>query len=238
MRLYCIIALFLLLFSACGLHRGKIIFLPDQEFDNPLEQNENIESYEIIESQNGSGYSGVPGWVYYCFNSDFRSIESMTQYSNKYIFIGESRGDNLLVLQQWADFFSVDHELPRLLVLRTERKLIMSASRYPDDEYGDFYEAFIKKISNEIFSGAAKEQSFWVRRKIITTGQPDPENPDLPPPSIELERYEYYILVSINKEILQNKIRSLIADVKSSINITRQYSAAVNNIQNTFFEGF
>ena len=239
MRRDCLITLiFLLFFSACSSQRGRIIFLPDPEFDSPLEQNENIESYEIIESQNGKGDTEIPLWVYYCFNNDVNSIESLTQYNNKYIFIGESQGENFLVLQQWADCFSVDHELPRLLVHRAERRLIASASRYPDDEYGDFYEAFIRKISNEFFPGAIKDRSFWVKRKIVTTGQSDPENPDLPPLPVEFERYEYYILVSINKEILQNQIRILISDVKSSINITREHTAAVNNVQNIFFEGF
>ena len=233
-----ILLFFLIFLYACRTDRGRIIFLPDPEIYNNIEQNRRNESFEIIETQNGIGDSGIPQWVYYCLNGDINAIESMAQFNNKYVFIGESRGVNFSMLQQWADLFSVIHELPKIMVLRVEQRLIRAASRYPDDEYGEFYEAFIKRVANETFYAAQEEESFWIKKKITYIGEEDPEDPELPPPVIEFERYEYYKLISVNKDILQNQIRSLMNSVASSVLIMREHSAAVNKIQSDFFEGF
>ncbi|MCL2138775.1 MAG: hypothetical protein FWH41_04505 [Treponema sp.] len=240
MKLPFLIILFSIFFSACASQNKKIIFIPDSDKNNLLEQTETIESWQIIESQNGQGEDGIPQWVYSWLNRDIQAIEDTDQHKEKYVFIKEGYGDNFLALQQWADWFSVMHEFPRLVALRSERRLITAAKLYPDDEYGNFYAVFIKKISDAEFSSGILEQSFWIKRKIVTLNleEEDTENTGDAPQDIESEQFEYYMLVSIEKKILQNQLIKLMEDARKSTTATKNQATAIANIQNSFFDGF
>jgi hypothetical protein len=111
-----------------------------------------------------------------------------------------------------------------------ENRFISATSLYPDDAYGEYFTEMMKKASDGEYPGAAKEQTFWMKRKMLPN---DNEDMDL-----EIERYEYLILVTIEKEILQRQIYEMLAEVKSSVSVTRGQAAAFNKIQNTFFEDF
>ena len=111
-------------------------------------------------------------------------------------------------------------------------------SLYPDDEYGEYFLGMITKVSDGEFPGAVKEQTFWVKRRIIPVEVEDGD--DVPPPETPLvtERYEYFIMISIDKEALQRQIRNIMAEVRTAVTVTREQSSAINRVQNTFFEGF
>ena len=234
------------LLFACAGQKG-IIFLPDPALDRQ-ELIDPLESWQIIESQNGSGETGIPEWVRRYYNKEiygaaFWGIESLDQYSGKYIFTGENRGENYNALLQWANGFTAEHDLPRLVAARVERRLVSSASLYPDDEYGQFFENLIKKVSDGEYPGAVKEQTFWVKRKMIPTNaeSPDGEIPagdEQPQTDAITERYEFLVLISINREALQKQLQEIMAGIKTIITPTRDQTAKINKVQQTFFEGF
>ena len=225
-----------MLFTACAGRNNKIIFRPDLIQDQPQERNDPAETWQIIESQGGSGESGIPSWVRLYLNGDIRGIESLDTYSGKYVFVGENRGDNFSGLQQWASGFSIAQDLPRLIAQRVESRLTDPAALYPDDEYGGYFANMIKKAADGEYAGCVREQTFWVKKKV--TQRIDGEDPETPPEYIVFDRYEFFILISIDKEVLQQKIQGMMASIKTSESPTREQAAAVKKINQTFFENF
>jgi hypothetical protein len=150
------------------------------------------------------------------------------------LFVGRSRGDNFVALQQWLDSFNVMYDFPALVTTRVERRLVASASLYPDDEYGDYFANLIKEVTDSEFPGASVEQNFWVKRRTIPQVSSD-ESPDA---NVEQERYEFLVLASIDKETLQKQVRDIMVGIKTSESPTREQTTAITNIQQSFFEGF
>jgi len=228
---------FSILFTACVVQDKKVIFRPDT-VSTPQEQAKPFDSWEIINSQNGQGSANIPEWVRWHIDNDVNEIEALDRFSGKYIFIGENGGGNFSALQQWANGYTVEQDLPRLITKRAERRLVSSASLYPDDEYGEYYEFLIRDISNGEYSGAVKEQTFWLRRKILNNAETDGAISTQSKPDAAQERYEFLVLISVDKETLQKQIQGIMTKIKTKIIPTKEQAAAVARIKNTFFEGF
>jgi len=229
--------IFSILFAACAGQNKKIIFRPDT-VNNPQEQSRTFSTWEIIKSQNGQGSEDIPEWVRWYIDNEANEIEALNRFSGKYIFIGENGGSNFSALQQWANGFTVEQDLPRLITRRVERRLVSSATLYPDDEYGEFFEFLMKEISNGEYSGAAKVQTFWLNRKVVSSAESDDNTDAQPNPDTVEDRYEFFVLISVDKETLQKQIQGIMTKIKTKIPATREQAAAIAKIKNTFFEGF
>ena len=222
-----------LLFASCAGQKSRIIFRPDPSQDGQYGRTDTLQSWLIIESENGPGESGIPEWARRYLAGEERLIESLDQFSGKYIFVGENRGESFNSLRQWANAFTAMYDLPRLIAARVERRLVSSASLYPDDEYGQYFENLIKKVSDGEYPGAIKEQIYWVRRMKVSGDDEETGNTD----GIT-ELYEYLVLISIDSETLRAQLRQIMAGIKTASPPTRDQAAAINRIQQTFFEGF
>jgi hypothetical protein len=227
---------FSLFFAACVTQNKKVIFIPDT-VNNPPEPARNFESWEVISSQNGQGSLDIPEWTRLYIDNEINKIEALDGFYGKYIFIGENWGSNFNALQQWANSFTVEQDLPMLITRRAERRLIVSASLYPDDEYGEYFESLIREISNGGYSSAVKEQTFWLKRK-INISVPEMDIDVESNPAAEQERYEFLVLVSVDKETLQRQIQEIMTGIKTKIPPTKEQAAAIARIKANFFEGF
>jgi len=214
----------------------KVIFRPVTD-NNPQELPRPFDSWEIIDSQNRT--AGVPEWARLYFNNAVNEIEALDRFSGKYIFIGENGGGNFSALQQWANGFTVEQDLPRLVTLRMERRLVAPASLYPDDEYGEYYEFLIRAVSNGEFLKAQKEQTFWLKRKVTAEdAEADGIADTQSNPDTAKERYEFLILVSVDRETFQKQIQGIMASIKTKIPPTKDQAAAIAKMKNSIFEGF
>ncbi|MDR2718993.1 MAG: hypothetical protein LBB89_13145 [Treponema sp.] len=232
-----ILLLPIIIFFACVTKKEPVLFIPDPVQNKLQEQAGLSESWEIINSQNGSPEKEIPAWLRAYLDRGVQGIESLDAYSGKYVFVGENRGNTINVLQQWADGFTTAQDMPRLIVQRVEKRLVASASLYPDDEYGEYFASLIKKVSDGEYPGADKEQTFWIKQKKIP-GSVENENAETPPVNDDIERYEFFVLITINKEALQKMIQKIMADIKTNTAPTRQQRTAISAINQTFFEGF
>jgi hypothetical protein len=225
------------LFTACTGQKNGIIIRPEPGGEG-TGQTGPQEIWQIIESQNGLPASGIPEWVSLYLSEGIPGVESLGQYNSFYVFIGENRGSNLTALKQWAKGFSAAQDFPRLLAQRVENRLTASASLYPDDEYGEYYEKLIKQVSDAEYP-AVKEEQFWIKRMRIPDAAED-DDPDAlsEQESSPTERYEFFILLDIDKDFLQNQIRQITAGIKTDRPPTREQSAAINKVQSAFFTGF
>jgi hypothetical protein len=231
-----LLVLLAILLSAC-VFKKNIVFIPDPADANSQEQI-GFDYHQIIESENGPGESGLPTWVRSYIDLGVRGIESLDAYRGKYAFVGKNRGENFNVLRQWAEGFTATQDLPRLITQRTERRLVAAAVLYPDDEYGEYFESFIKKMSDEEYPDALKEQTFWLKQKVKAVSEEAVDDDDLPKENVYYERYEFFVLMSIDRETLKKQIEETMADVRTKSTPTRNQSQAIAKIRQTFFEGF
>jgi hypothetical protein len=214
-----------LLFNNCASEAKKLPARPDPA---PQQQSE---AWQILESENNEA---IPEWLKSYLSGGCREVESMGKYQDKYVFIGKMDGNNFSALSQWAAAFSADREMPRLVAMRIEERLVSAASLYPGDEYGDFFELLIKAASNAEYAGLAVEESFWIKRRIETVA-PDEDGENN---FAAREQYDFYKLTSDDKFRMQNKIRGIIESVKPPVPPTREQSSAISRIKRNFFEEF
>ena len=236
----CVITILLfcpLILAVCGIQK-KAVLRPEPVPVAIEEQAETVESTEIIQTQDGPGSKNLPDWLGRYINGGIPEVESSNTYRDRYIFIGKTRGSNLNALQQWADGFSVFQDFPRLAAARIESRLIADASLYPDDEYGEYFEALIKQASDAEYPGAVKESAYWIKTKAIVRRENADADPDEINEPLIVERYEFFVLLSIDKATLQNRVRELMASIKTGVAPTRAQEAAINRVQQSFFGGF
>jgi hypothetical protein len=118
-------------------------------------------------------------------------------------------------LNKWAGNFTVIQDFPRLAGVRIEKRLNSTALLYPDDEYGEFYESFVKKAFSAEYADAVKEQSYWIK----TTA----------------EVYEFYVFISMEKSKMQSIIRTMMSNTLAAVTPTRAQNAAINRLRQFFF---
>jgi hypothetical protein len=215
-----------LIFSACAGDLPKIIIKPDQpETAGFQQENEG----PILDHRNAAQGEAIPEWVSRFLDRGSRGVEDLEVYRNSYVFVGVSRGVNFKALGHWAEGFSAAQDFPRLAARRMEARLTSAASLYPDDEYGEFFEALVKKASDAEYTGVTKENFFWIlRRYQQNNGEDSPAR----------ERYDFFVLMSISKREFQAQAQALMADVKTGKPPTRDQAAAINRIKEDFFEDF
>jgi hypothetical protein len=231
-----------LIFCACADQRN-IIFRPDPELPK---QTENVVSGELIESRNGAARKPLPEWVNRFINGGIPRVEALGAYRDKYIFIGRNRGTSLKALDEWAERFTIAQDFPGLAAARIEKRLLDAASLYPDDEYGEFFEAMIKSAFNAEYPEASKGDSFWIKWR-VSGGEralnfPETENAagqdQEAGPVEDQEVYEFFVLISINRLMLQTRIQNIMENIATDIPPSRYQAAAINRIQQNFFEEF
>ncbi|MCL2600585.1 MAG: hypothetical protein FWD88_05335 [Treponema sp.] len=238
-RIVILSTLFTILLTTCAGQATQRIIVPRdpvgtrfQEWVDPLE------AWKIVETQNGLGDTGLPGWVRHFYDRESWMIESMDRFLGRYIFIAKNQGGNFNALRQWADNFCPERDLARLIINRVERRFVAGASLYPDDEYGEYFMRVIRMVSNGEYPGAVKEEAFWVRRKMVFADGHDPSDDDLPQTDMVTERFEYLVLISIDRSTLQGQLRHIMDNVRTTVPPTREQAAAIGNIRQNFFEGF
>jgi len=216
-------------FSCLSQAENLFIPVPDEKYFI-YEDSAGINLLDIVQTKEG-GYA-VPDWLYIFINSGMEALESYYRFYEKYVFIVTNEGENFNALSRWADNYSEALDFPMLAAARIERKMIKSASLYPDDEYGRFFEKLVKGAYNADFPGAVKEETFWIQIKINND-----DNNESSDASVS-ENYIFFVLISIDKPLMQDVINNLIAQASESAAATRAQAAAITGIKQNFFMDF
>jgi len=228
-KIYSMPVLFIicLVFTVCMNQERIVIYKPEiQDADAKLST-----IWEITDFQNKSTNGKIPEWVNTHLHNKLNELEAADYYTDKYLFAGENNGNNFSALNQWADSFRAEQDLPMLVAGRIEKRMVSAAALYPDYEYGEFFEVFMKAVYDAKYSRAEIEDMFWIKRLIISSDTLANNT------TIE-EPYEFFVLVSIDKTILQNHIRGIMNEIKTKKRLSKEQAAAVNRIKQILFEGF
>jgi len=223
---FCIIIIFF--YASCANQaENQYIAVPDEQFFI-YEETIGVNIYDIIETQEGASSVHLPDWLAAFLYSGIEGVENTEPFSDRYVFIAVNESDRFTALIRWAENYSAVLDLPMLAAARIEKKLIKSASIYPDDEYGRFFERLVKGAYNARFPGAVKEDTYWIKIRQYDESQNDAAS----------EIFMFFVLISIEKLIMQDLINDLITQTIDTVTSTRNQAVAINNIRQNFFEGF
>jgi hypothetical protein len=217
------LSIILILFSCAGQSAPNYFPVPDSGI-NVVDNTPSVKAGNITETKNGSARQ-IPAWLRSFLDNGIEAVERLDAYSNKYVFIGINEGENIAALNKWVEYYTVMQDFPMLAAVRIEKRMYLTASLYPDDEYGAFYETMIHNAYNAVYSGAVKEDNYWIKTRSSNTEEPS-------------ENYIFFILITIEKNLMQSIIRNMIAKTNAAVTITASQSVSVNRLRNTFFEGF
>ena len=213
-----------LLLSGCTLFQQR---KPPLKQDEP-EAAQNL-VWTVLDYRNKNLGAVIPAWVDLHLRGSGSSIERLAEFQNYYVFVSSNTGTNFSALNQWNSAFSPDLDFARLAAARIEKRMLDAAARYPDDEYGSYFEKLVRAASDAEWKGAARRADFWLYRRF-----PDPDDPELP----GRENYDFFILVIIEKELLVRQITELMAGIVPDEPLSRDQRNAVTRIRERFFEGF
>jgi len=217
------LSILLVLFS-CAVRKPPNYFpVPDSGI-NKDEDILSVDVSNIIETKNGSTRQ-IPAWVRSFLSGGIEAVEKLDAYSNKYVFIGINEGKNITALNKWIEFYTVMQDFPMLAASRIEKRMYLTASLYPDDEYGAFYDVMMHTAYNAVYPDAVKEDNYWIKTKSENAEEPS-------------ENYKFFVLITIDKILMQSIIRNMMTKTAADVTITTIQNNSVNRLRNTFFEGF
>ena len=203
-------------FSCIGQNKP---FIPIPDF-SVFNTEKKIDIDNIIETKDGVPVYLMPEWLLTFANGGNKAVEQLNSYRDKYIFVGMSENENFIALNKWAENFTTAQDLAVLAAIRIEERMISSASLYPDDEYGAFFETMVKIAYSTAYQDAVKEEIYWFKKGTVP------------------EIYNFFILISIDRNTMQLIIRNMMSQAHAAASPSGSQATSVNRLRNTFFEGF
>jgi hypothetical protein len=235
-----VLLLLVLVFSGCLLRQRRETPLPGFPEAPAAERRGSAANPmpQIQDYRNKAAGGDIPEWVSRYFTEGGAGLEKTAEYQGKYVFVGENRGSNPAALSQWQTAFSPAQDFARLAASRIEARLTAGAAgSYPDNVYGHFFEAAVKRAYDTKYQGVQKEDGFWVRLV----------SPELPPAAPgeedaegeeEAERpvYVFLVLLSIDRPWFEAQVNGIFDSVKAELPLARSAEAAVNRVRENFFD--
>jgi len=213
--------------SCAGQKKPAFIPVPKNEYFETERNNININPDNIIGTKNGTSVRNLPGWLSAYIKGGIEEVERMNAYYGKYVFIGRNEGINFTAMNMWADRFSAVKDFSILAAERIERRMISGAYLYPDNEYGLFFETMVKKSYNAVYTGAVKEDTYWIKMKARQENNTE-----------DTEVYYYFVLIIIDKMTMQAIISNLMTESFSVVTPTSDQRDSINRLRQSFFERF
>jgi len=219
----------IILFSCAGQKKNVFIPVPVNNYFVTEKNNNNINPDNIIETKTGVSVRSLPGWLSSFINGGVEEVERMNAFYGKYIFIGSNEGVNFTAMNMWANNFSAVKDFTILAAERIERRMISWAYSYPDYEYGLFFETMAKKAYSAVYTGAVKEDTYWIKMKVMQENDITEEYSEI---------YIFFVLISINKMSLQAIISNLMTESLSAVTPTKEQLDSINRMRRNFYERF
>jgi hypothetical protein len=187
-----------------------------------------VPKFDVIEHKASSIGGDIPEWVTVYVSDGNAGVEALAKYKDKFVFVGEDSGTNLNALRMWAQGFNVAQDLARLVSTRVQAKFAGAIAGSPDAEVGRYFENVVKNVADATITGARKETDFWVfKRYYKADGR-----------TLDREVYDYYVLTTIDKEMLKKQLDAVISGAKTDKPLTKEQTTAVDRVKEAFYEGF
>jgi hypothetical protein len=192
-----------------------------------------------IQDYKGRAEGGsIPEWVNRYFAEGAGSVEKMAEYQGKYLFVAKNQGISPGALDQWQAAFSPLQDFAQLAAVRIEARLERGAGdNYPENVYGPFFEAMVKKAYDTRYREIQKGENFWV----YLPPQAPPALPEEGEPEAEEAAarpvYIFLVLLGVDKAVFEAQVEGIFDSVKTDLSLTRSQRIAVDRVRENFFDG-
>jgi len=221
-----IFLLYIFILFSCAAQKNLVFFpVPDKSQN---ESDNSIEIANITDSRDMEGKPYLPDWLSAFLGGGIEEAERIAAYAGRYLFIAGNQGVNFAALNKWADNYSVELDFPVLAAERIDRRMNVSNTIYPDEEYGIFYETLVKNAYSGEYHGTVKEDTYWIKTKVTGGG----EFASLS------EVYNFYVLISIDTAAMQAAVYNLFTQAFDTAAPAGAQAAAINRLRQNFFEEF
>jgi hypothetical protein len=140
------------------------------------------------------------------------------------VFVAEQAAPSADALRRWGEEFSVEGNFARLVFLRTRKRLTEGEAANPDETYGAFYEALLKRVAASRWPAAQRLGDCLLPvRYQDGTGR---------------EGYVCLVLTAIGRAEFEAGMTALLDEASASGPFSRDEASAINALKSRFFEGF
>jgi len=212
-----------MIFASCITEQPRFVLTPPGEVDEVVEA---PRAFVITDFKNKDLGLEIPEWANRFFEDGIFAVRAMETDLDTYVFIARSEGTNFNGLNLWINGFNAELNFPRLAASRVQAHF-SAGVHFPDAEFGALYETVIRAVSDARWTGAAREDDFWIRRRFFA----DAEFPDS-------EDWEFLILVTIEKIHFSSQLNSIFANLRPNPPPTEAQRHAFNRVAERFFDGF
>ncbi|MDR3192866.1 MAG: hypothetical protein LBT87_07360 [Treponema sp.] len=232
--------LLVLALSSCLLRQRREVPLPGFP-ERPVLEEETPAAMPRIQIQDYEGRAeggSIPEWVNRYFSEGEGGVEKMAEYQGKYLFIGKNQGSNPKALGQWQAAFSPPQDFAQLAASRIEARLVRGAGDgYPDNVYGPFFEAMVKKAYDAKYQGVQKEKGFWVRLvpPYVPPAEPG-EGEAGAEETAERPVYVFLVLLSVDRPAFETQVGGIVDSARGDLPLPRSQEAAVSRVRENFFD--
>ena len=179
-------------------------------------------TYKIVDHKNMVFGTNAPEW---CLKEAFE-LEQEKDYKGKYVFKFDQSGKDLEGVKLWANGFNAQSQIAKLVNTRVQDKFVGAAAG-DKDMLETYMEEVVKILAEARFSGYRQEGDFWALLQYYDTkGKPD------------RQEYHYYILYTIDKELLDTQIQKYVDGVDQSDKPkTEEEKTARERVKEAFSDG-
>ncbi len=178
---------------------------------------------EVLEHKGSAlGLNELPIWVETYILEGINGLEEMSEFSNDYCFVAETTAENINAAQAWVEGFNMPQTIARNVSTRVEGMFSGAQSGGAEGEYGTYFENVVKTVTETEFSGAKKENDWWVLTRRY----------DADTKSKFVDEYRAYVLYTIPKDLLDQQVLSVIERIEQENVITAEESSTSDRVKN------
>ncbi|MFW5801616.1 MAG: hypothetical protein ACOCVC_06260 [Spirochaeta sp.] len=175
---------------------------PEPEPTQPVPADETTARFEVLQHKGSVLGVDTPEWVIRSLDGSV-ALEAMPEYEGQYVVVSEQTGGDLTAVQRWVTNFNAASEFSQRVSTRVEQ-YFSGALAGDMDDVAAYLEEVVTTISEAQFSGRSTAGDWWLHIRWFD------ENGN-----IDREEYRAMVLMTIDKEVLDEQIAAAIEDADS-----------------------
>ncbi len=148
-------------------------------------------NFVIVDHKNAAFGKDAPQWV----TMEQSELEKLDEFKDLYVFRFEETGRDLDGVKFWANGFTAQTEVARIVNTRVQEKLVGAAAG-DKDMLETYLESVAKVMAQSQFSGYRRYSDYWVLKRYLRDDG-----------SKDREEYLYILLYTMPKRSLDDYVR-------------------------------
>ncbi len=178
---------------------------------------------EVLEHKGSAlGLNELPIWVETYILEGITGLEDMSDFATDYCFVAETTSENLNAAQAWVEGFDMPQTIARNVSTRVEGTFSGAETGGAGDDYGTYFENVVKTMTETEFSGAKKENDWWVLTRRY----------DVDAKAKYVDEYRAFVLYTIPRDLLDQQVLSVIERIEEENTLSVTETETSDRVKN------